>query len=329
MRSMIIRRPAVSIAFLVAAATLAMAAPGKALAINNCDLSMSPTNVNVAWNQNFSSQQIGFTITKTKKKACSWAVTFSRGGASDYSARRLVHGSDLLPYQLYGDSALTQVLKELPEATSINDVIEGSFTATDNQIATATYYLSIPLSTATTPTYRPAGNYSDTVTLRLYEIDSAINPTVYSFEQTSSVTITTTMPKILDLSIVGSGGAFDPASVSRPLNFGTLTEGATLGFDLLVRSNAGYQVTISSQNNGVMKHSTTGVTTTVPYTFTVNGTARSLVGTQAQPVSVASGGGQTSTSGIRNPGLVTIGSLTDRVAGDYTDNITVTATTTE
>lgn len=295
-------------------------------ALADCGLGLSAANVNLVWTTALGTQQISFSVTKTKNPRCDYFVTFSKGGATTYANRRMTFGANVLSYQLYKDSPLTKILKELPDATSTNDVISGSFATGANQAQPQSYHLDIPFNLATTPTLKPSGSYTDVYVLKVYEGEFGTTTSVVA---SANVTLTTSMPKKVELSLVSTGGAFDPNDTTQAVDFGTLSAGAVRALDMLVRSNAGFSITFSSQNNGVLKHASPGVTTTVPYTLAVNSVPQNLGSSSAAPVVVATGSGQSTLAGVVNPVQLTIGSVTDKMAGNYFDNITVTAATIE
>jgi spore coat protein U-like protein len=292
---------------------------------SQCGLSLSVSNVNLVWSMNLPTQQITFTVRKSRGMPCSYLVTFSRGSASNYNSRAMTSGSSTLRYQLYGDSSLTSVLKDYPDFTTHNEVIAGSFGGGPNHSQSLTYYLQIPLNLATTPRLKPSGNYVDTFVMKIFRDQTHLS----SPEDTQSVQLRTLIPKNIELSLVPSGSSFNSGSTMQALNFGTLIAGATRSLDMRVLTNAGYVVTVSSQNNGVLKHSVPGVTTTIPYQLSVNGVPKNLSSSQSQPVQVASGSGQTTVDGAVNTIDVRIDDVTNKMAGNYSDIITVTAATTE
>lgn len=304
---------------------LSLALPGELLA--DCKLRLRTNNVNLVWSQTLGTQQLTFQIEKGNAPQCHYGVTFSRGNnsSSGYN-RRMQSGSSYLNYQLYRESSLTNILKELPDVTSLNDIIVGTLPHGNDQVATVTYFLQIPLNQATQPRLKPPGTYTDTYVLRVY--DNTGNH-LTTPDDTKNVNLTTIIPRDIQLSLVAAGGGFDPNSTTQSLDFGTLSDGATRSFDLRVLSNAGFVVTFSSQNNGQMKHENASVTTKVPYTLTVNSVPKNLSSSAGNPVVVATSGGQTDMQGAVNPVTITIGSIEGKLAGRYSDNIVVTAATTE
>ena len=304
---------------------LACLSPARlALAAENCDLTINISNVNLIWSLNLPTQQITFNIDKEKNDACNYFVTFSKGGPTNYD-RRMLSGSSTLPYQLYKEASLTNILKELPDVTNNDEVITGSFGKGKDQTQSRTYFLQIPFNLATTPQLKPSGSYNNSIIVRVYEgvLGSG------TLNHSDNILIRTVIPEIIQLSLVNTGGAFNSGDTTQAVEFGTLAAGASRGFDMRVLTNAGYQVTFSSQNNGVLKHTSANVTTVVPYTLKINGAPKSLTSSKTNPVVVASGGGQTSVDGAGHAVDVTIDSVSDKMAGAYSDIITVTAATTD
>lgn len=282
-------------------------------------------NPSINWSESFTSQQINFTFQRTGSGSCDARASFSDGGASTYTSRRAVHthnSSKTISYQLYKTSSLsaTQILKQPPDTSSTNELAQPS-TAFSGSVGSRSgaYHLAIPYASATSPTIAKAGTYTDQFTMHAYDGTNIDN--------SYTVTLTINVPVITNISLVSTGGAFNAADVSETLNFSVLAENATRSFDLRVETNAGYEIKFTSQNNGVMKHLDTSVTTTIPYTVTVNSTAYSLVGSNPTGIVVATSGEESGLAGINNPVTFKIGNVANKVAGSYQDVITVTAST--
>ena len=288
-----------------------------------CGISILASSVPISWNQNFNFQPVTFTVTKSQEPACSVGLTFTSGGGASYTARRMTAGSAVMGYQLFRDSALTQVLKDYPDLNSTSDFELVSFPKGKNLSQTLTYYIKIPQ----TAQLNPSGTYADSFNIKAYEgsnFSSYLNPVTVA-----AVSVSAVVPKVVALSLVGAGQGFSPTSTAQSLNFGTLVNGAVLGFDLLVQSNAGFAITFSSQHNGMLTNSSPDIKTVVSYGMQVDSSAKNLSSSASTPVIVATGSGQTTVSGNRHNIAVTIGSVDSTMAGTYSDNITVTATTTE
>ncbi len=292
-----------------------------------CNPNIIASSVVATWNSSYSSQAVTFSVTNNSKNACQYYLGFSHGGGADYASRRLVSGVDTIGYQLYGDAGLGSVLKTPPDTLSSSEVLVGEFfhTASPGAVQTFTYYLSVPQAGVSSPTWRRSGTYADTFTIRLYK--GSFAPGAATSSDSQSVTISMVMPKIIQLAMVPTGGAFDSGATALSMNFGTLVNGAQASFDLRVTTNAGYAVSVSSTNGGVMKHQNPAVTTTVPYQLNVSGSPVTLSG--VTPVTVLTGGGQTATGGVVAPVAVTVLAVDNRLAGSYSDVIQVSVATTE
>lgn len=287
-----------------------------------CDFTLSVNPINVSWDLNYTYETVQVTVTKNKSKACDYGITFSRGGATDYN-RRAVSGVNTIRYQLYKTATLTDVLKETPDITSANEYFSGSLGVGVGLTASHTYYFQIPNADATTPSIKPSGTYTDSFNVKVYK-SKVHSDFTGSPDDNKNVAVSISVPKILDISMVDSGAGFDAGAVFKSLDFGTISANQYLGFDFIVRTNAGYQVTFSSTNSGNMKHVSIP-SSTIPYTVEAHSSSFSL----ASPTVILTGSGQTNPSGQRNDIKIRIGNFGDVDSGQYSDYITVTAATTE
>lgn len=266
------------------------------------------------------STEVEVRVTHLAGDACDFFVTFDGGGAGSY-ARRMAFGSETLDYQLSSQASGVGVLKALPDAVESDDVLAGAVSTEDSSPRVLTAFLSVPAHQVV-----PAGSYADTVTVAVYE---GTLGGAHALESSAPLAITTAIGPDIELSLRDTGSAFDPLDTAQGLDFGVLENQESLGFDLLVRTNAGYAVTVLSENRGVLRRAGSAASsrTTVGYDLKVDGLVRDLSG--AVPVEVASGVGVTVAQGDRHPVLVTIGSVEGKVAGIYEDNLTITAVTAE
>ncbi len=305
----------------IAVAFLGVLAPGAARAA--CTLGLDVQGVVMTYDfflGSASTQAVEIEVTHQAGDSCPFFVTVSRGGANDYD-RRMTSGSNTLPYQIYSQANQTGVLKELADATMPLDVLAGNVSPADASPRLLTCHVVIPAHQV-----RSAGVYGDTVTVTLYqgELDGE-----HTLVAATGMSLSTTLAQDIEMSLADTGHEFDATDTSQSLDFGVLELGESLGFDLMVRSNAGYTVTMVSENQGRLKLEGAQArdNTTVAYALTVDGLVQDLSGTQ--PVEVASGVGVTEVGGVRHPVNVTIGSVSGKIAGSYEDNITITAVTAE
>jgi spore coat protein U-like protein len=154
---------------------------------------------------------------------------------------------------------------------------------------------------------------------------------INSFEGYRDMNIFIVVSKFTSISLVDSGGSYDPTQTSKTLDFGELTTGEELSFDVRVASNAGYRLKISSANNGHLKRiGAIESTSQIDYTFYSNGTQIGLSNSSGSPVTIASGSGVTPAQGVRVPIRVVIGTVdSTKDPGTYQDYITLTTISTD
>lgn len=251
---------------------------------------------------------------------CSFFLTIDNGGASSHQRRvlRRSGGDGEAPVSICLDQACTRHWKDFPEAVSSADVLSGAVNTRDSDEVRLFYYPRLGSGE-----YAPFGSYENSFTVRLYQ--GTVNG-ARVLSDTESVRLRTQIEKRIDLSLVSTGLPFDSSATNKTLDFGLLSQGKVMGFDLLVKYNAGYRVRLSSLNGGVMRHRT--LESTVPYTITLNGSPVTLGG-PSTPVTVSQGSGASPAAGLRLPGRVEIGSISGSRAGSYEDLITVSVSTTE
>lgn len=248
---------------------------------------------------------------------CSYFVTVENGGASSYLTRVLNSGTYEYPVQFYKDAGQTQIIRSYAEASSSADVLAGSYPSSGGGRNSDVYYRPF----LEPDTYKRFGSYSKVFTLRLYK--GTVGGS-HSLEDTANITLNYTQSKQIDLSLVNTGAPFNTADISQTLNFGALTSGASMSFDLVLGYNAGYRISMSSINAGKIKR--TGGSNLIPYTLQLSGNAVTL---NTSPTIVATATGVSPVGGRRLPVTVTIGSLGAATPGTYTDTVTFTVASSE
>jgi len=293
----------------------------------DCNLAIAAGNITIDWTLNYTIKSFTFTVTRAAAPVsnCVYGIGFTKGTATDYTTRRAINGLNAANYQLYPDTTKANILKDKPAILSSNDVIMDNYADGIAGQHTLTYYVDIPYVDATSPRLLASGDFVETYTLNVYE---GADPTLWGAPITSAaVTLTIRVPKIIALSLVDPGGTFDDAKTIKNSNFGLLSPGQAVAMDVRIRSNAGYQVTFQSLRSANLKHLTAN--SLVPYKLYVN----------SEWVDVSGGGavqgldisGQTGLGGqgyaIRAVIQPFLGA--GRLAGSYSDQITVTAITKE
>lgn len=256
-----------------------------------------------------------FSVTSNKGR-CSFFLTFSNGHAGTCEGRAIVSGKNSIPIQVCTDAGCVYSWKTLLEYRSNADIISGSLNGT-NKSADFNYYIQ----QKSVDTYAPFGTYEDNYLVSLYEISALGLPIL---RDTKDISIREQMQKKIDLSLVSTGTPFDSSSTFKIMDFGTLTEGKESSVDFILKYNAGYRISVSSEHAGALQCSSCA--STIPYRFIFSGQDIKL-GKQNQWIS--SGAGASPNGGLRFPIRVQIGSLGNASSGNYSDSITFTVTTTE
>lgn len=293
-----------------------------------CTLSFTTTNISVNWIPTFTYISVPVTVNRGGTDTCDFGIGFTKGGGASYAARRATDGGGhQVDYQLYKDTGFANILKDVPDITSANDVVTGGFGG-GGTTQSLDYYFRIPYNADVAPALLSSGTFTDSFTVNLYE---GSDPLSFATPvDTENVTVTVTVPKMIAISLVSTGSVFLENETTKNLNFGSMYEGQSTGLDLRVRSNAGFEVTFSSLNNGNMKH--TSANSLVPYKFYVNGALLDMSASLGTPVVGLTRAGQTAMGGLAYPLKVVVGSVaagTLKLSGTHSDSITITATTTE
>ena len=257
-------------------------------------------------------QTLRFKVKLEEGESSSYFVTVSAGVSGDYQNRQVRQGNEALTYQLYdSEGGQRTVLKALPTA-AFNEVLSGSLSAEGDIQELACVAIVVPAQV------RRSGLYTDTFTLTLY------SGTLQDYTEQDAKTVVLSVPagENVELSLSPSGSSFDSGTRSALMDFGALRKDAHRELDLRVRSNAGYSITLESDNNGVLKHTGANVNSVVPYTLRLAGNPVNL-GSGAQ-TPVLQPGRLTDANGDNYELSVTIGEVSGAVAGDYRGVITGT-----
>jgi len=251
---------------------------------------------------------VGFDVRHRRSDPCSYFVGVTTGQAGTYD--RAMAGADELSYQLYDTPARTNVLKDVPGAAN-GEVISGTFTTDQVEINSHTYVAVIPR-------YQLVGRdlYTDQVDLVLYE------GTLGSFAERSrkTVNLRARVPADVQVCFGDCDGAFDPGATSGFVDFGVLGQGVTRTAEVWVRANTDYSIRLSSDNRGVLQH-TTVYSSEVAYTLSVNGTPVDITGLS---VRLDDAIGPTPIAGVPYTLDFEVGTTATAQAGLHRDHLTVT-----
>lgn len=252
----------------------------------------------------------------TSFSTCKFSFGFTRGSSSSYN-RRIYSGINSISFSLAKNNSMSRVLMDVNDAYSSNNYFKGRYKANKGgNTKSYNVYAELDLTGNEAP-----GFYSDQFDIRVYQEFGPFNLYYGSWP----ITYTYTIPENIAVSLVDTNAPFDAYDNSQDLSFGSLIEGSQKGFDIVIKSNTGYILNVSSLNNGKLKHQQ--VSAYIDYLFKVNGQATSLAGSSSSGVIVSNATGTHSGDGFRVPVLVEIGSTDNKVAGVYEDHLTITVTT--
>lgn len=255
-------------------------------------------------------------------KCNTFLVGFSKGQSSSYNrvARNSSNGTTI-PYNLYKTSSSTTMLRSIDDSSSLSQVLNG--TISRNSSVSVDYFFKI--GSLSNSYLTRAGLYRDTITMKL----DAGGLDEFSNEVRNTLQVNINVPKIASLSLVSNGAAFDSSATNKTLDFGELTENEEMSFDVIVLSNAGYNLSVSSTNRQVLQLQGAGATSQsqINYKFYANSSLKNISSTS--PVSIMTGSGVTPIQGTRIPIKVVIQSVTGKDPGTYQDYVTFTIATTE
>ena len=245
-------------------------------------------------------------------------LAFTKGWAGNYNRRGLnLRNGALIYYNLYKNSNSTGVLKEPRDITSVNEVLFGTLSKGDK--ANLNYYFTLaPINSSSPPR---SGTYVDVVQVQVY---TGTYTNINRYEGYRDLNLFINVPRFISLSLVDSGSTHDETKTSKTLDFGELEENEKLSFDVRVVSNAGYNLKVSSSNNGLIKRiGGTGVASEIQYDFIVAGIKKPLNSSASNPVSIATSTGLTAPGGARVPIEIQILSVTNKDPGNYQDYLTL------
>ena len=255
-------------------------------------------------------QTVRFKVRLVAGAPCPFFVTFG-SAIQGNSQRRAARGSDGLDYQVYASLSQRMVLKELPGAHA-NEVLRDAF-GPGESVKELSYVIVVPPQQI-----KPSGRYTDVLRITVYQgtLDN------YVQKDSKTVTFSVLVDEVAEMSITTAGSPFDPGAKSHAVDFGPLAKGKAKGFDVRVRSNVGYHVTLESENGGVMKNIDPQFKNTIPYLLQVGGKTVTLSSGRQTPISRYNR--LTGPNGDRHEVQITVGDINNATAGTYRDHILVT-----
>ncbi|MCR9203641.1 MAG: spore coat U domain-containing protein [Halobacteriovoraceae bacterium] len=282
----------------------------------SCGLGLSVDNVIFTW----SGSSLVYTgnLTATRSSSSFFCglnyVGFSTGVSGNYN-RVMISGPNSVSYNLYENNTSSAPLKRINDAQNNQERIFVYFGFGEFS-KTYTFEGRLPVPNLGR-TNLPSGSYNDIITAQMRPIFGNLGSVTRNFQ------VSLNLPPEIDISLVSPGGVFDPSQTNYSMNFNVISQGDSRQVDLKVKSNAGYSLSLSSQNGGALKH--LGENYTIPYQLKVNGTTKSFSG-PGTPMVIGTGTGNTPAQGVNFALSVEVGDPSNKLAGNYEDVITVTAT---
>lgn len=285
--------------------------------ILDCGLSMTVDNILFSWNGSSLVYTANLSLTRSNNsnQCKNIRIGFSTGISGNYD-RTMVSGGNTVSYNLYADNSTNTPLKSLADASGNSERLTVKFQNNELQ-KTVSFEGRLPVPNQGRLVL-PKGNYSDIITATASPKGSN------SLSADKNFQVSLNLPAEIDVSLVNSGGAFDPSKTNHTMDFNIITLGDSRQVDLKVKSNAGYTLSLSSQNGGSLKH-LTSANFSIGYLLKVNGVGQSFSGAGI-PLVIGTGVGITPTAGVNFTLNIEIGDPSNKLAGTYQDVITVTAT---
>ncbi len=258
----------------------------------------------------------------TSASNCAFAYFFfSKGNANSYTRKAFNSLGEGLNYNLYQGTSQFGILKDAYDFQNANEYLK-TYLQRPNENFQSQFYFYLPATSNSTMVR--GGSYSDQIYVNIYR--SGMNSNYAYYEYTRMLPVSIFVPKTVNISLVDSGSPIDLNSTFKNLDFGNLENNESKSFDLMVASNAGFRISLSSLNNGKLKNNT-NTNYSINYSLKLNGNTINLSNSASSPVLVATGSGVTGNNGVRLPFNVKIGSVDEEQWGDYQDYITITAAT--
>ena len=245
-------------------------------------------------------------------------LAFTKGWSGNYNRRgQNLRNGAIIYYNLFKNSNSTGVLKEPRDITSANEVLFGNI-CRGNKINLNYYFTLASINSSSPPR---SGAYVDVVQVQIY---TGTYTNINRYEGYRDLNLYINVPNFISLSLVDSGSSHDESKTSKTLDFGELEENEKLNFDVRIVSNSGYNLNVSSANNGLLKKvGGAGVGSEIQYDFIVAGMRKPLNSSASNPITIASSTGLTSPGGARVPVEIKILSVVNKDPGDYQDYLTL------
>lgn len=278
----------------------------------------SPTNIDF---NTATTHTVNFNVThQAPVTNCLYYIVMDYGTAATWTDRALEQGANTIPFNVHKTSPPTasNIIRNRADWTTTDETI---YFPVFTLLGPGTNAHSFVAQLGSVPTTHPPGVYISGLVAKLVA-QSIGDPHTWPIVDEKAVTFYYVIPYLLEVAIVNTGASFDSTEIAYFMNFSDLSTGESQAADIMIQTNVGYRLYLSSDNDGVLNHTATA--DTIPYSLTVNGTPVNLVGSSGTPVFVSANAASHTGDGYRFPTTVTIGTVGAQSAGSYQDRITIT-----
>ncbi|EPZ51698.1 spore coat protein, U domain family [Bacteriovorax sp. BAL6_X] len=239
---------------------------------------------------------------------------FSTGQAGNYN-RKASTSNNWIPYNLYSDSNMVTVLKDIGDATQAGEFSTINLPSSNYSYQSNFYIKQVDLDTVFSS---GSGYFGDNLQISFYSVK---NNGQLDYETTAYFYLQLVVPRYAELSLVPLGSPHDPNSTQYVMNFGNLTSQDVKSASLNVKGNVGFGVYMTSQNGSKLKNSSSSV----PYQIKVGPNNYRSLSNAGQETYIFQRNNGTSINAESYPIYVKLGNVpANAPTGDYEDVITVT-----
>ncbi len=265
--------------------------------------------------QNDSPIQITVSRSSPENNTCNFMVFIKNNGSEVYTTRKLTKGGDSIPIQFYdaGGHAPANIIRSGSEATNTSHALLGAITNNTSSV-NVYYYPYIDTSLV-----RPTGPYIDRYSFQIYSWDGSSFSSRSSVNTNASTNYKYTIENNMSLSLVDRGSLYNAADFNQTINFGSLTNGETMGFDLFLTYSDGYKLYLLSTNSGNLKNTSVASNNLIPYTLKFDNSIVALSNTEQL---VRQGTGSSISGGTKILVDATVGTIGSVYSGTYSDTVT-------
>jgi len=210
-----------------------------------------------------------------------------------------------MDYYIYDSIQGTNVIKGLPNISEQN-IITGEFTTNKNEVSLR-YYFNAPYNEIL-----PAGLYSDSVQVNLYEGDLS----QYTLRDSQSVNFSVEVNTYINLEIQSDIGD----SLSGIIDFTNIEPGKLKSASINVTTNTPYDMTIASENLSNMQHTYNQLDSSIPYSVIINNEYHEL----KTPLTIDFKKQNQSLTTQSHQLDFQISNFDFKLSGEYQDNIVIT-----